>query len=77
MAMTAFSMPGPERRGEGERQHQPRERQEDVGDAHQHGIDDAAEIAGQQSDREPDRHHDERLPATTMVSVMRDPETSA
>ena len=49
-----------ERGGEGERQHQAREGQEDVGDAHQHGVDPAAEISRGQPDREADRHHDDR-----------------
>ena len=46
---------GPERGDEGERQDQPREGEEDVGDAHQHRVDPAAEIAGDRADDEADR----------------------
>ena len=55
MAMMAFSMPGPERRHEGERQDEAREGEEDVGDPHQHRVDPAAEIAGDGADEEADR----------------------
>ena len=53
---------GAERRDEGERQDQARKREEDVGDAHQDGVDPAAEIAGDGADQKPDRadqdHHE-------------------
>ena len=52
--------PGPQRRHEGERQDQRRERQEDVGDPHQHRVEPAAEVAGERPDREPDRPDDDR-----------------
>ena len=50
----------PECRGEGQRQDETREGEEDVGDPHQHRVDPAAEIAGDGADREPDRRHDDR-----------------
>ena len=37
---------------EGQRQDQPREGEEDVGDAHQHRVDPAAEIAGDRADQQ-------------------------
>ncbi len=43
-------MPGPERGDEGERQDEAREGHEDVGDAHQHAVGPAAEIAGRGAD---------------------------
>ena len=55
MAMMAFSMPGPERGDEGQRQDEPREGEEDVGDAHQHRVDPAAGIAGDGADQQADR----------------------
>ncbi len=48
-----------QRGDEGEREDQPRERHEDVGDAHQHEIDDPAGIARDRADQEPDRPDDD------------------
>ena len=53
---------------EGEREDQPREREEDVGDAHQRGVDPAAGIARRGADQQADRpdgddhqqHHEQR-----------------
>ena len=50
MAITAFSMPGTERGDEGERQDEAREGEEDVGDAHQRGVDEPARVAGDGAD---------------------------
>ena len=50
---------GPKRGDEGQRQDQPREGEEDVGDAHQHRVDPAAEIAGDGADEEADRRGDD------------------
>ena len=58
MAMMALVMPGPERGREAQCQHQPGERQEDVGDPHQHLIDPAAEIARAGADQEADAGDD-------------------
>ena len=49
-----------EGRDEGERQHEARKGEEDVGDAHQHRIEPAAEIARARADREADRRRDDR-----------------
>ena len=65
-----------ERRGEGQRQHQARERQEDVGDAHQHLIHHAAEIARRARRWRGRRAPRSRATMTTMVSVMRAPNTT-
>ena len=51
MAMHRVLDAGPERGDEGERQDQPREGEEDVGDAHQHRVDPAAGIAGDGADQ--------------------------
>ena len=51
---------GAERRDEGERQDEPREGEEDVGDAHQHRVDQPAGIAGDRADGEADRRGDDR-----------------
>ncbi len=45
MASTAFSMPGTQGRGEGQRQDQLGESEEGVGEAHQGSLDPAADIA--------------------------------
>ena len=50
----------PERGDEGERQDQPREGEEDVGDAHQHAVDPAAEIAGGGADDEAEDRRGQR-----------------
>ncbi len=60
MAITAFSMPGPSAAAKASASIEAREGEEDVGDAHQHRIDPAAEIAGDRADGEPDGHHDDR-----------------
>ena len=44
--------PGAQRRDEGQRQDQAREGQEDVGDAHQHGVEPAAGIARDGADQQ-------------------------
>ena len=62
-----------ERGDEGEREDQAREGEEDVGDAHQHRVDPAAEIAGRQADAEADRRHDDTAPGQRWSSVMRLP----
>jgi hypothetical protein len=48
--------PRPQRRHEDQRQ----ERQEDIGDPHQHRVEPRAEMPCQRSDREPDRPNDHR-----------------
>ena len=60
MAMMAFSMPGPSAATKASARTSRGKRQEDVGDAHQHGVDPAAEIAGDRADEEADRQHDDR-----------------
>jgi hypothetical protein len=53
---------GTERRDERERQDQAREGEEHVGNAHQHGIEPATEVAGDRTDQQPDwadqQHHE-------------------
>jgi hypothetical protein len=61
---------GAERRDEGERQDQPRECQEDVGEAHQNVVDPAADIAGHRADQDADGHHQD---ADQPDDVKRDP----
>ena len=51
---------GAKRCREGQRQHQAREGEEDIGDAHQHRIDPAAEVARERADREADGGHHHR-----------------
>ena len=55
MAMMAFSMPGPSAATKASARISRGNDEEDVGDAHQHRVDPAAEIAGDRPDREADR----------------------
>ena len=53
-------MPGSERGDEGERQDKPRKGHEDVGDAHQHAVGPAAEIARRGADDEAEHRRRQR-----------------
>jgi hypothetical protein len=50
----------PERGDEGQRQDQARKGQEDVGDAHQHGVEPAARITRHRAHQQPDRRGQHR-----------------
>ena len=63
---------GTERRDEGERQDQTREREEDVGDAHQRRVDEPARIAGDGAHASP-MGAARTATSTTTNSVMREP----
>ena len=50
MAITAFSMPGPERRNKGKGENQFGKCQEDIGDPHQQHIDGPSQVSGYRAD---------------------------
>jgi hypothetical protein len=52
-------MPGPRCSNEGQRENELREGKEDIGDAHQYGIDPAAGITGDSTDQKADRRGDD------------------
>ncbi len=63
----------PERGDEGERQHQLRKGEEDIGDAHQHRIDPAAGIARRRCRRAGRSGAEMMATSTTTSSVSREP----